>query len=77
VQRAVALGPANGSCRAISSRKGQRLSADSFFPTLAEVRTPRSRQIERHWGRPKEIAESARMLGICGTTLWERFGASG
>jgi two-component system response regulator HydG len=49
-------------------------TGEEFFPTLAEVRdAAERRQIERALGATEgQIAESARMLGISRTTLWEK-----
>jgi DNA-binding NtrC family response regulator len=57
-------------------------TADDFFPTLAEVRdAAERRQIERALGATEgQIGESAKMLGVSRTTLWEkmrRFGIGG
>jgi DNA-binding NtrC family response regulator len=54
--------------------KGAVTRADEFFPTLAEVRdAAERRQIERALGATEgQIAESAKMLGVSRTTLWEK-----
>ena len=67
--------PASGSCRAISFRtRHPHPMAEGFFPTLAEVRdAAERRQIERALGTTDgQIAESAKLLGISRTTLWEK-----
>jgi DNA-binding NtrC family response regulator len=54
--------------------KGSAPRADDLFPTLAEVRdAAERRQIERALGATEgQIAESAKMLGVSRTTLWEK-----